>query len=364
LSNNRLISTVVATHNRPDFVVRTLQCLARQTYRPTEVIVIDDGSQPDTEQAIAAWRRTCRPNFPLVYLWQPNSGPAVARNRGVAVSSCDLIHFIDDDDIMHPGALESLVGALDTDAAAIAMASYQDRWVSGAVGELVGPPDLSADERLAAMIAGTWFVPIHGYLFTRAAVERIGGWNTALTSQEDDDYLLRAALAAIDFRPAPASRVYYCQHAGVRRATPGKPGESVQRGLEKRLYADLAIRESVYEHLRGTGQAQKYRHAFGMWRERLRDRYHTVMGSTRPKSRLLDWLEATEEAAATTVACAARQSGAAPQPAVRPMLAPADFTLRRSMKRTGRRAEGPAGAQAARKPAAGPWINGALRRSP
>ena len=178
------------------------------------------------------------------------------------MSSGALIHFIDDDDLMHAGALESMTAAIDTNEPAIAMASYRNRWEDGAMDERVEPPRRFREERLAAMIAGTWFVPIHGYLFTRAAVEAIGGWSAALSSQEDDDYLLRAAMAPIRFLRAPDASVYYCQHAGVRRATPGKPGESLIEGMEKRLFADLAIREAVYERLLAEGRAMKYRYAF------------------------------------------------------------------------------------------------------
>ncbi len=289
LSDTRPISTIIATHNRPGFVVKTLDCLLQQTRKPREVIVIDDGSQAPTGEAIETWRRERRPGFSLIYLWQPNSGPAVARNRGVALSSGDLVHFIDDDDVMHPGALAALAAALEGDGPAIAMASYQNRWQDGTAGHLIEPPRLGRAERLAAMIGGAWFVPVHGYLFTREAVHAIGGWNTALTSQEDDEYLLRAAALPIEFVRAPAALVYYCQHAGVRRATPGKPGESVTKGREKRLYADLAIREAAYARLRNAGLAGKYRHAFQAWQARLYERYGDFLDEP-PPSALLDWL--------------------------------------------------------------------------
>lgn len=301
MSRNKLVSTIIATHNRPEFVVRTLDCLARQTCPPAEVIVVDDGSQPAADQAIREWQRTRKPPFKLMYHWQANAGPAVARNRGVTLSTGDLIHFIDDDDLMHHEALASLVAAVDTDSPAIAMASYQNQWDDGTLDGLTAPPGLPHDERVAAMIAGTWFVPLHGYLLTRAAVEAIGGWNAILPSQEDDEYFLRAAMASVEFVRAPQALVYYCQHLGKRRATPGQPGESVRHGLQKRLFADLAIREGIYERLRATGQLMQYRPAFHRWEERLRQRYAEVLHAAKLQRPILEWLAAAREGVEITL---------------------------------------------------------------
>jgi len=271
-----------------------LDCLARQKYQPKEVIVVDDGSLPPTKQAISDWQAGCKPEFRLIYHRQPNSGPAVARNAGVALSSGDLIHFIDDDDLMHAGALGALASRLNPAEPAIAMASYQNRWEDGSVDGLIKPPRLNRDDRLAAMIGGSWFVPIHGYLFTRAAVDLMGGWSAVLSSQEDDEYLLRAAMAPVSFVGVPEALVYYCQHSGVRRATPGKPGESVLRGKEKRMFADLIIRETVFERLQEDGLVSKYRPALRRWETRFRERYQAVPGITQLSSPLLEWLAAKD----------------------------------------------------------------------
>jgi len=291
-TDKKLISTIIATHNRPRLVLETLDSLAGQSWRPLEVVVVDDGSDPSTGEAIRAWQADRRPDFRFQYLWQENQGPAAARNHGFEASSGQRIHFLDDDDLMHADALAQLEAALGRDdGPAIAMASHQYRHADGSAGGLVPPPELSPGATLRSMIRGDWFVPIHGYLFTRAAVRRIGPWNPVLTSQEDDEYLLRAAMAGVALRAAPSALVYYCQHGGVRRATPGKPGETVRQGLEKRLRADLAIRESAFEALCETQrEIERYRAAFEAWQARLRARYGPLPANPDPASRLLAWL--------------------------------------------------------------------------
>lgn len=295
---HRLISTIIATYNRPALVTRTLDNLIQQTYRPLEVVVVDDGSSPATEKAIRAWHTATKPDIRLIYRWQENQGPATARNYGLEACSGELIHFLDDDDLLEMNALEYLAAAQSGTEPAIAMASYQYWEEEGPMGTITVPSELSPEATLAAMIEGAWFVPIHGYLFKRAATDRIGPWNPALTSQEDDEYLLRAALSYVPFKAAPGATVYYCQHEGVRRATPGKPGESLAQGLKKRMSADLAIRESAFEVLYERGQLAAYRTAFLRWRARLRDRYASIGLETEAQSELLSWLSASGDSLA------------------------------------------------------------------
>jgi len=289
--SKKLISIVIATYKRPELLTATLNCLAKQTYRPFEIVIVDDGSDTATAEAVNAWKLQARPAFDVTYQWQENQGPAAARNRGLEASHGELILFLDDDDLLCPDALEHLACAIDGRQTAVAMAWYQS-WEGGnPQGPLVRPRSSHSTEVVRSMIQGTWFVPIHGYLFTRTALEEMGAWNPVLTSQEDDEFLLRAALAGIPFYAAPQATVYYRQHDGVRRATPGKPGESVAEGLKKRMIADLMIRESVFETLRETGGLEPYRVAFLSWQMRLQKRYSSVLSEFSPQSALLDWLE-------------------------------------------------------------------------
>lgn len=287
------ISTIIATHDRPRFLLEALDSLAAQRLPPSEVIVVDDGSGPATRGALTRWQaRPAAAAFALRYVRQRNRGPAAARNRGLRASRGAGIHFMDDDDLMAPAALQHLAQALaGAPGAAASMASHTllhdgDAAVSGAA-PAVAP---QRGDVLAAMIAGQWFVPIHGYLFTRAACARMGRWDPRLSSQEDDEYLLRAALAEIDFIPAPQALVHYRQHGGLRRATPGKPGETVAEGLRKRLQDDLAIRERVFCELRARGRLEPQRAAFEAWHRRLQQRYGPLPEDIENAWAVLAWL--------------------------------------------------------------------------
>lgn len=291
------ISTVIATHNRPRLLVEALDSIAAQHCPPLEVIVVDDGSGPATRRAVLAWEAGADgAAFALRYFRQDNAGPAVARNRGVAEARGDYLQFMDDDDLMEADTLQRLAAALAGRRGAVAgMASYalleqrRDGVMTGTPA--IAPSRYAAAQRLSAMIAGHWFVPIHGYLFRREAVARMGPWDASLSSQEDDEWLLRAALAGVDFVPAPAALVYYRQHDGVRRATPGKPGEKPAQGLRKRLHDDLSIRERVAGELRARRALEPHRAAFQEWQQRLGERYGELLEELEEGAwSLLSWL--------------------------------------------------------------------------
>lgn len=292
------ISIIIATHNRPHFLLEALDSIAAQYCPPLEVIIVDDGSGPKTRRAVAHWRARRQEGglFALRYLRQTNAGPAVARNRGADAARGDHVQFMDDDDLMEPDTLQRLAAALEGRPGAVAsMASYVSLQQRGGVvvsaTPAVAPSHYPATQRLAAMIAGHWFVPIHGYLFSREALACMGPWDASLSSQEDDEWLLRAVLQGVDFVPAPTAMVYYRQHDGLRRATPGKPGESVLQGLRKRLRDDLAIREGVSRELRARRALEPYRAAFQEWQCRLGERYGGLLEELEVGAwTLLTWL--------------------------------------------------------------------------
>lgn len=103
-------SVIIPSRNRPDQVVRCLDALAAQAIEPRsfEVIVVDDGSEPRLEIDPARWANV----FPLVVIHQRNTGPAGARNRGVAEARGEFLAFTDDDCLPRPTWLAELVAGL------------------------------------------------------------------------------------------------------------------------------------------------------------------------------------------------------------------------------------------------------------
>ncbi len=97
-----LVSVIVPTYNREEFLPRCLDAIFRQSYQPLEIIVVDDGSTDGTATVI-------RNSFGkrVQYFREEHSGlPAVARNRGLEAASGDYVAFCDSDDYWMPHKIE------------------------------------------------------------------------------------------------------------------------------------------------------------------------------------------------------------------------------------------------------------------
>ena len=107
------ISVVICTRNRAERLGRVLDSLAGQ--RPgrcgKEIVVVDNGSSDHTRAM--ALNRNRPEQMPVVYLYEPRDGVSHARNRGVRAAGGDIVAFIDDDAVAHPGWLGALACAFD-----------------------------------------------------------------------------------------------------------------------------------------------------------------------------------------------------------------------------------------------------------
>ncbi len=96
------VTVVIPTYNRYELLYRAIRSLFAQTYQPSEIIVVDDGST-DKSSAI-------QNDFPSIkYIYQKNSGVSSARNRGIESATYEWVAFLDSDDEWLPTKLEEQV---------------------------------------------------------------------------------------------------------------------------------------------------------------------------------------------------------------------------------------------------------------
>src|SRR5437660_983511 len=96
------VSVVIATLNRPAMLLRALRSVAAQTYRPLEIIVVLDGPDESTLEALRA------KNYSAIRVLQLDvrCGASGARNFGVKNARGAWVAFLDDDDEWLPRKLE------------------------------------------------------------------------------------------------------------------------------------------------------------------------------------------------------------------------------------------------------------------
>lgn len=87
------VSVVIPTYNRASLISECIESVLRQTYKDFEIIVVDDGSNDNTEEVAKVFKDTIK------YIKQENAGVSAARNRGIRESAGRYVAFLDSDDI-------------------------------------------------------------------------------------------------------------------------------------------------------------------------------------------------------------------------------------------------------------------------
>ncbi|MDI5887390.1 glycosyltransferase family 2 protein [Flavobacterium yafengii] len=103
------VSIVMATYNRSEFILESIQSILAQTYQEWECIIIDDGGTDNTREILSP---VLNQDFRFKYFIRtPNykKGLPGSRNYGLDLVKGDYIIFFDDDDIAHPQNLELCV---------------------------------------------------------------------------------------------------------------------------------------------------------------------------------------------------------------------------------------------------------------
>ncbi len=249
------VAMVVRTRNRPALLRDAVESLARQTARPSLVVIVNDGGAP-VGSALAAFRDA----FPILLEELPERlGRSAAANRGVARAADALVGFLDDDDLCYPDHLERLVRAhragpesvVYSDAATVRYARDGEGWRESD-RTLQYSLDFDPDYLLLAN-----YIPIHTLIAPAPLVRQAGGFDETLEYSEDWDLLIRLS-AETSFRHV---RAVTCEY----RVFDGPGGRSFARlrrggGVPEGPQADL---RTLPEPANGGGPGARDRPAAG-----------------------------------------------------------------------------------------------------
>ena len=105
-----LVTIVIPYLNRAAFLEKTLATVQRQTHRPLQAVLVDNGSQ-DASPEIC--KRFCEQynaeDFEVLLLKEEKAGAASARNKGLAAAKGEYVYFFDSDDEMSPDFIADAV---------------------------------------------------------------------------------------------------------------------------------------------------------------------------------------------------------------------------------------------------------------
>lgn len=96
------LSIIVPAYNASKSLQTCLESIAREASSGVETIVVNDGSQDDTARIVSSFSQL-HPTFRLHYVYEDNSGVAVARNTGLRHARGRFVTFVDADDVLEYG---------------------------------------------------------------------------------------------------------------------------------------------------------------------------------------------------------------------------------------------------------------------
>ena len=118
-----LVSIITPTFQSADFIAETIASVQNQTYSNWEMIIVDDGSTDATEKIIK--NILLNDNRIQFFKLDQNSGPAIARNKGIEQAKGEFMTFLDADDIWFPNFIEKSIKTIEETKIPFVFSSYK-----------------------------------------------------------------------------------------------------------------------------------------------------------------------------------------------------------------------------------------------
>jgi len=179
-----LVSVIIPTFNRADWLAESIGSVLDQTYPHLELIVVDDGSTDHTSEVVQEFGNA------LTYLCGDHQGVSAARNRGAKVSQGTLIAFLDSDDMWRPGKVATQVALLQQ-RPEVEVCYTDEIWIRH--GVRVNPKQIHQKHTgwLFEPSLPRCIISPSSIMLQRSLWERLGGFDERLPACEDYDLWLR-----------------------------------------------------------------------------------------------------------------------------------------------------------------------------
>jgi glycosyltransferase involved in cell wall biosynthesis len=211
-----LVSVIIPAYNGQAYIREAIESALAQTYRPIEVLVVDDGSPIDMAGSVSGFGPEVK------YLRQENGGTAAARNFGWRSARGEYIALLDQDDLWLPGKLEKQIPLFAEDPAIGLVAGWMEVFDT-LTGEPKGTYEPRAEMTVHDML-GHELPPVQTMIFRRSALEKIGGFDETMKGTDDWDINIRIAA---EFRVVAVQEIL--GRARMHEGQQGGNGEQMYR---------------------------------------------------------------------------------------------------------------------------------------
>ena len=186
------VSIIIPVYNRANIVRRTLNTVLEQTYRPLQLVLVDNFSTDDTLVVLNQFKidNNC-PDLEVIVTQEKMHTASAARNRGRQFANGDYVMFFDSDDLMDRRLVQKYVDAFESSPQRVDIMICR-RNIVNEMGEKKSMPiykkDLIANHILHSVLATQAFCARHDFI-------REIEWNNNILQWDDFEYGLRLLLA-------------------------------------------------------------------------------------------------------------------------------------------------------------------------
>ena len=195
-----LVTTIIPVYNRPKLLAEAVNSVLGQTYRPIEIIIVDDGSTDDTAKVADKLAEDYPQEIRVIH--QKNSGVGLARETGRLQARGEFIQYLDSDDILLPKKFELQVKGLRAHLECAVAYGKTKYYEAGEIPK--DTPWKRTGEKIETMfpsfLQSRWW-GTSTPLYRREIADRAGAW-TSLSREEDWEYDSRIAALGV--------KLYYC----------------------------------------------------------------------------------------------------------------------------------------------------------
>lgn len=181
MNSNPLVSVIISVYNCEHYLAEAIESVFVQTYRPIEVIVVDDGSTDKSADIARSYNG-------VHYIYQSNQGAAVARNTGIAHAQGKFIAFLDADDMWVPHKLRMQAEYL-----------FEHPHIGYTFGKLQNffDPEVSLSPWVRKSLLEMDLIALMTIVARKTVFEQLGGFNPSYRIGSDFEWVLRAKDAGI-----------------------------------------------------------------------------------------------------------------------------------------------------------------------
>jgi glycosyltransferase involved in cell wall biosynthesis len=185
-----LVSVILPVYNCERYLAEALGSVQNQTYRPLDVILVDDGSKDGSAVVARGFEPSLR------YCFQPRRGIGAARNHGVKLARGSFLAFLDADDRWVEHKLERQMKALVAHPELDAVFGHVKQFVSPELGKDVTARLRCPPQPMAGYVPGAM-------LIRRESFDRVGSFETGTKVGEFLDWCLRAVESGLRMKMLP-----------------------------------------------------------------------------------------------------------------------------------------------------------------